>query len=714
MKKSLIILISFLLTIIIISCISISYYSSLPDEYISEYVFLDEDSFNNLYLNKSQHKDKDSLLKYTDYYINFLAKHLDIKDLDWLKKDKINIFFIENLADKENNNIYINSTEFVKNYREYEYKIFSYLIESKEVYDKSIHDLLFLNIFNKFTCDINNDNFSNYIFEYAASKYLKDGDPLNVIENIGNFDVNADYGKEATYFYLNYSFIGYLLDHYEIDKICLLSKSTDKNSYYDIFGKSIEELRTEWVSFQDNNFLKKEMFFCTDDIEDIFTEDEGLELMNYDKYFNQISKEKKDFISNSEAIEDIEALFKIIKSRYGLYDFFGREEVFNAAEKEAIISVTDKEYLSIDEFNQLLLESLNFVEDKHFYLGEYIYPQKSCYYNENLIISKEGTNYFINLDSKKQKILRINEDINLSHYIKPTINSSGAEGFALYIDDVPDKRDIYIELELESNNYIKNTLVPLKEDKHTINVSDKIYEYKEIANIPILTLYSMNYIPFNSSSIDWIKSAEKMKDKSSFIIDLRSNSGGRSEYGDYWIEEFTGQLPARENQSYKIGIFEKLSAETQILQPLLSTYSEHSFYYPFLYTSIDEMIMNNKSFVYYKKNDEKNIIKNDKKIYVLFNRQTGSAAEWFIDALKDIENVTFVGTNSAGCMISANAGSLFLPNSDLQFVCGFGSYIADKNNFSEDYGFEPDIWINSSDSLNRAIELIKKETEDRP
>lgn len=82
-----------------------------------------------------------------------------------------------------------------------------------------------------------------------------------------------------------------------------------------------------------------------------------------------------------------------------------------------------------------------------------------------------------------------------------------------------------------------------------------------------------------------------------------------------------------------------------------------------------------------------------KKIFVLTSRQTSSAAEAMTDALKNIENVVTVGTNTGGVLINMANYQMAMPYSGLFLQFGECLQNFDSSYFREDYGMEPDIYL---------------------
>lgn len=86
------------------------------------------------------------------------------------------------------------------------------------------------------------------------------------------------------------------------------------------------------------------------------------------------------------------------------------------------------------------------------------------------------------------------------------------------------------------------------------------------------------------------------------------------------------------------------------------------------------------------------IIPNSKKIFVLIDEKTASAAEEAIAFLKNIENATIVGNKTAGCYSCGNCIDFYLPNSHLKVFFGTGMLLYNGiTNVDAEGGFKADI-----------------------
>ena len=93
-------------------------------------------------------------------------------------------------------------------------------------------------------------------------------------------------------------------------------------------------------------------------------------------------------------------------------------------------------------------------------------------------------------------------------------------------------------------------------------------------------------------------------------------------------------------------------------------------------------------------------------IFVLIDNNVASSGESFIGYLKTLKNVILVGTNTSGTRISNVFTQSQLPNSLINIK--FGNTLTLIPQCQEGKGYQPDIWVNSGDSLDKVLKLINR------
>lgn len=208
---------------------------------------------------------------------------------------------------------------------------------------------------------------------------------------------------------------------------------------------------------------------------------------------------------------------------------------------------------------------------------------------------------------------------------------------------------------------------------------DYAIKYGEFEGIPLIDCKKFYYnteeekIQLN----EFASHADNYKNEEPLIIDLRDNAGGNTTY----IYDFLCNL-----MECEVGYTLKATLK---YSPLFLEYLK----------------MRNIEIEHEK---EVEIIEetyaptpNKKPIFVHFNEFTASAAEEGIAYLKNIENVTTVGTHTAGCTSCGNCMKIYLPNSHLEVYFGTGFVLFDGKNIDAEGGFQADI------SYKEFLDIIK-------
>ena len=206
-----------------------------------------------------------------------------------------------------------------------------------------------------------------------------------------------------------------------------------------------------------------------------------------------------------------------------------------------------------------------------------------------------------------------------------------------------------------------------KENKDKYNYAISYNTYKNVKVIDCKKFYYDNDKEKNELEC-FEKIAKEYRNKESLIIDLRDNGGGSSLY----MYNFLVDLLQNDEIGYS---FKLLERDSKLIKEAIQEYE----------------IENPDVFVEYKEK----VIKNDKKIYVLFNENSASAAEEALAYFKNMENVTLVGSHSKGAFSCGNCISIYLPNSHLEVYFGTAAllYLLDGEYVNIDAigGFKGDI-----------------------
>lgn len=419
-----------------------------------------------------------------------------------------------------------------------------------------------------------------------------------------------------------------------------------------------------------------------------FTAEEIESMTEYGKYKGAASR-----LTYEEAENDSNLIFRVLKNCYGAYFYFGGDKAFERA-KENVLSdcKTAREKLSVGILRESLKRNLSFVKDGHFRIGNEPVLEKAVYYsNEEIVFLKDTNGYYIEQDGKKNYVSMVDGSHEIEKYMKRSINDEGMLVYKIGIlsTDVRGMVEVVFD-----NRTEKFELVPPKFENNTDN--NTYYFNYEVNGIPIFAIRSfMN----EQDCRRFVGSAEAVKNSKISVLDMRGNCGGMSKYVIDWLD---------------------------IYDPVLSEYAAGNVYAHRISRAADYLIYKNLG-KYFSDQETEQLLnnyrsgsngweikeapafvrsKNNSLLFVLVDNHTFSASEWLIAALRNKDNVIFVGTNSGGGLISDSAIKLVLPNSKINIQCGSGlGFYYDDTMFTEETGFSPDIWVNG-DAMQYTLNMI--------
>lgn len=100
---------------------------------------------------------------------------------------------------------------------------------------------------------------------------------------------------------------------------------------------------------------------------------------------------------------------------------------------------------------------------------------------------------------------------------------------------------------------------------------------------------------------------------------------------------------------------------------------------------------------------------NENIIFVLIDKGVMSSAEGFVEKLRTLDHVVFVGSNTKGATDTPDQLRMYLPNSGLLVYFGVGLDMSKQSpHFMDGVGYEPDLWLDNEDMLERVLNLIKR------
>lgn len=411
------------------------------------------------------------------------------------------------------------------------------------------------------------------------------------------------------------------------------------------------------------------------------------------KFFNfnepaTVTVEKE--IAKENARLEVEWLFRLLRTQYGLYTWLGGDEVFEQAKKEILSQLDGESAIPTIEYFNLLINELDFIEDSHFNInGKNFKPDVILYSNEEKEIFEYCGRFYADTAYTKEVISIDGQSPET--YIKKAIGKYGEITYYLYATE---KRQDIIYKKIQYS-YGESETIPLKPAKYIDGLDkEKNIRYILKDEIPYIIFNTFNFYNRNEKSYRTIlNTAEKIKQYPFSIIDISANRGGNMQIALDWFEAYTNQ---KAQSNFCMLRIKPQGAWKNAVYP--SDFEE--------YEQAMKDFGLSKDGDYYFSAPSKQFIKNkDTAIILLTSRNTQSAGEIFTDTMKNMENVLTVGTNTGGVMINAANYGIALPYSGMYFQFGECLNYWNPNYFKEGYGIEPDVYL-TGENLEKRLQLF--------
>lgn len=441
--------------------------------------------------------------------------------------------------------------------------------------------------------------------------------------------------------------------------------------------------------FQNFEFDEEELAFLTD------TENYGKDVLSYD-----------------EAEIDVDYLFRILKTAYAPYEYFGGDEVFDKAKADILsdLAIYGGE-IKKHQLESTIIENLEFMTDSHFTLNNYSgieFDEQVYYYDATKReFRHDEKGYFTVVDGERYYIAEENEQ-----YLRLTVGKSGELVYGLIAlasedssEALPEKILLFCDSNYESVEFSVRWVTD------TYSYANNLVWNEEIDGIPLTGVGAM--MVDNDYCIDemnkFVNNAKELRDEEVFILDLRGNMGGLSTISFMWLYNLTNgaEVEGEYAMIYYMSMLNYLVTEgndEQIIDALLKfDFFEEN---PELK---DELLDEESEDEYgegyvYETEDSWN--EYDGTVIVLCDKAVSSAGEMFLLELMDVENVVIFGTNSNGCLISGGTNyyvPVYLPNSGISVYYSTVLVLTDDSEDFDAIGIQPDVVICGEDEAQAAV-----------
>ena len=365
-----------------------------------------------------------------------------------------------------------------------------------------------------------------------------------------------------------------------------------------------------------------------------------------------------------QAKEDIDFVFNVFHDTYGLYDYFGGDEVFSQAKQSVLQQCESAGTLTCEFLVQSLMQNLSFVKDGHFSIAQQFAAPRICpFFYREVAFTKTDDGYQSE-DGKQVESVEGYED--LDQLFRRSISP---EGELVYYPVVLKELE---DASLQGTYQNDEPLVVHYQEGETQTLTAEAFEMydeplpertvtEEVEGIPVLRLQFFD----SQGSRERREFLTKYEDAPVQIIDLRTNGGGFWQDAQGVIMDYVGQAVPTNS------------------------------------VEVDAWTGN-----YQEEQDQ--FAENEKLLIVLTGKYTASAAEQFVDAIHNVENVLVIGENTNGCILTA-AGQSYLPNSNAPMVLGMNMvHVFPEGFFEELRGLYPDIWVPAGEAEDLVIKLVER------
>lgn len=379
-------------------------------------------------------------------------------------------------------------------------------------------------------------------------------------------------------------------------------------------------------------------------------------------------------VSAEEARADVDTAFRLLKHSYGAYDYFGGDAVFNKAKREILAALPDEGEVTPAVLEKTFFNVLDpILRDGHFYIG-YDYHRSpgetQCWYVPDL--------YFSDATAVGG---------SAAEYVRVTVDKTGRLQFCLvaYVTEA-EAEDLPESTEIDG----ETVALTWERDVPVEPVTYDAFTETTLGGIPYLIASQMDGVGKEQEAQleRFAESGEAYADAPLVVLDLRGNGGGYVSYAYDWFTGYTGEYPmipeAWAMKYSKLNVYTMIRDGTYDLRPSdvlvgeWDRYDEQGWYTP-----------------------------RDGITFVLADKNTASAAEMALLYILTLENAVIVGGNSAGCSLTSNPFTYYLPHSGLPLYFGTAlSLVGDLGNF-DGIGIEPDIWTPSRDAAAAVLRMVE-------
>lgn len=213
----------------------------------------------------------------------------------------------------------------------------------------------------------------------------------------------------------------------------------------------------------------------------------------------------KDSISANIAKKETRWLFRLLRSQYGLYKYYGGDKKFVKAKKAVLKEIGEKGTVKVKRYQKILHKHLGFITDNHLAIGEELFEADVRLFSNEAVNYIKSENNFYREGNTQDKIVSINGKVP-SVYLKRAIDKNGKLTYLPYAMLEQKENTCSYSVKYQSGKTENITLKPAKYSyKKTV---ERMYGYDKYDNLA--------YVEMNQAYMDW----ETPKERKQFLKDV--------------------------------------------------------------------------------------------------------------------------------------------------------------------------------------------------
>jgi hypothetical protein len=415
-------------------------------------------------------------------------------------------------------------------------------------------------------------------------------------------------------------------------------------------------------------------------------------------------------ITSQQAVEDVERLFYLLSHGYSGYAFFNQKGEFEQARTKIVQELSSKTFWTGNGLSNLIYDNLSFIIDCHLSIGDHKFARHQDFWYDTLFELTPSSNGFQFTDRKiNYTVVSIN-DSSPTNFLFPSLNQEGEPIYRVGL--LSKEKPEAVTLVGQSDEGEREFDVKLQRSDFSYYADDIVRE-DLIGGIPVIRVRGFGDADPDELEM-FVDTARVHRGDPIVIVDIRGNGGGNERWPISWIQGLTGR---RANAVFTTSELESKTSMAGRANAFI--YWDASVSDPSLFSSQAKLFTQKAERFEVGQRlpgwtapeiPSMPLISNDTKVIVITNNLIASAGEGFVMRISQVENVLVVGENTKGCLTFGNISLHQLPHSKLMIWIPINFCIFQDQEFREEVGLFPDLWVPAEDAVNFTVAAIRRGT----